>query len=202
MTPMTLTPNHRLRSKFRLSVWLTFLFFVLIFMPIGLAIGADVNGWRGAGIGALIIVVINLIWLPLALWSVDRYYDSLAYEIQEDEIIVNVGIWTRTVKHVPFRTITNIAIKRDPLDRLVFNLGTLEVQTAGANATQGGAEETLLGLVDYEGAYETVAEALRRYRTLPMSPNQASTEGNTLTDGATTELLTEVRAIRELLAKR
>lgn len=199
---MTITPNHRLRAKFRMTVWLSFLFFVLIFMPIGIGIGWDVEGWRGAGIGALVVVVINLIWLPLALWSVDRYYESLSYEIQEDEIIVNVGIWTRTVKHVPFRTITNIAIKRDPLDRFFFNLGTLEVQTAGANATQGGAEETLLGLVDYEGVYETVAEALRRYRTLPMSPNQASTEGTALSNGATNDLLVELRAIRELLAKR
>jgi len=202
MIPMTITPNHRLLAKFRMTVWLSFLFFVLIFMPIGVGIGAGVEGWRGANIGALVIVVINLIWLPIALWSVDRYYESLRYEIQEDEIIVNVGIWTRTVKHVPFRTITNIAIKRDPLDRFFFNLGTLEIQTAGANAPQGGAEEALLGLVDYEGVYETVAEALRRYRTLPMSPNQASTEGAMLPNGAVSELLTEVRSIRELLAKR
>jgi membrane protein YdbS with pleckstrin-like domain len=202
MIPMTITPNHRLQAKFRMMVWLSFLFFVLIFMLIGVAIGADVDGWRGAGIGALVIVVINLIWLPIALWSVDRYYESLIYEIQEDEIIVNVGIWTRTVKHVPFRTITNIAIKRDPLDRFFFNLGTLEVQTAGANATQGGAEETLLGLVDYEGVYGTVAEALRRYRTLPMSPNQASVENTSLANGTVSDLLTELRAIRELLAKQ
>ncbi len=202
MIPMTITPNHRLRSKFRVTVWLSFFFFVLIFMPLGLGIGADSDGWRGAGIGALVVVVINLLWLPVALWAVDRYYESLAYEIQADEIIVNVGIWTRTVKHVPFRTITNIAIKRDPLDRLIFNLGTLEVQTAGATATQGGAEETLPGLIDYEGVYETVAGALRQYRTLPMSPDQASFEGTALANGAITELLAEVRAIREVVTKR
>jgi membrane protein YdbS with pleckstrin-like domain len=201
MIPMTITPNHRLRAKFRVLVWIAFLFVALIFVPIGMAIGADAQGWRGAGIGALVALVVSLIWVPLALWAVDRYYESLAYEVREDEIIVNVGIWTRTVKHVPFRTITNIAIKRDPLDRLVFNLGTLEVQTAGANATQGGAEEALLGLIDYEGVYETVAEALRRYRTLPMAPDQASADALPLANGAVNELLEEVRAIRGLLSK-
>ncbi len=202
MSPITITPNHRLRSKFRMMVWLSFLFFLLISLLIGAAIGADVEGWRGAGIGALIAVVMNLLWLPIALWAVDRYYESLAYEIQEDEIIVQVGIWTRTVKHVPYRTVTNIAIKRDPLDRLVFNLGTLEIQTAGATGPEGGAEEALLGLVDYEGIYETVATALRQYRTLPMSPNQAAVESSATPGGTESELLTEVRAIRELLAKR
>jgi membrane protein YdbS with pleckstrin-like domain len=202
MIPITITPNHRLRSKFRVMVWLSFFFFVLIFMPLGLGIGADSDGWRGAGIGALVVVVINLLWLPVAFWAVDRYYESLAYEIQADEIIVNVGIWTRTVKHVPFRTITNIAIKQDPLDRFIFNIGTLEVQTAGATATQGGAEETLLGLIDYEGVYETVATALRQYRTLPMSPDQASLEGTPLANGAIHELLAEVRAIREVVTKQ
>lgn len=175
---------------------------VLLFGLIGVAIGAEANNWQGAGIGALIMLVLNLLWLAPALWAADRYYESLAYEIQEDEIIVNVGIWTRTVKHVPFRTITNIAIKRDPLDRFIFNLGTLEVQTAGANATQGGAEETLLGLVDYEGVYETVAEALRRYRALPMSPTQASFESTLFSDEDVGAIVTELRAIRELLAKQ
>lgn len=201
MIPMTITPNHRLRAKFRVGVWVTFFFFVLLFMPFGVAIGADVNGWQGAGIAALVVIVIHLLWLPVALWAVDRYYESLRYEIHEDEIIVYVGIWTHTVKHVPFRTITNIAIKRDPLDRFFFNLGTLEVQTAGANAAQGSAEESLPGLIDYEGTYETVATALRQYRTLPMAPDQASLEGASVANGTVTELLAEVRAIREVITK-
>lgn len=202
MIPMSITPNHRLRAKFRMVVWLSFLLLLLASLLIAAPIGYDIQGWRGAGSGALVVVILNLIWLPIALWAVNRYYESLHYEIQEDEIIVNVGIWTQSVKHVPFRTITNIAVKRDPLDRFVFNLGTLEVQTAGATGTQGGAEEALLGLVDYEGVYETVAEALRQYRSLPMAPNQASTDRAALSDGAAGELLNEVKAIRALLTPR
>ena len=207
MTPKTLDPNHRLRSKFRLIVFFWFLFIAAMTVPFGAAIGYGVTETgTGAAFGAFIGLIVNLIWLPIALWSVDRYYESLHYELRDDEIIVNVGIWTKTVKHVPFRTITNIAIKRDPLDRLLYNLGTLEIQTAGANTTQtSSAEEALLGLVDYEGVYESVADALRQYRGSPMSPNQASTDGGALSGTAALEsgaVLGELRAIRELLAQR
>ncbi len=207
MTPMTIDPNHRLRTKFRLITILWFFFIAIFTVPVGAAIGNGIGDTvTAAAFGAFIGLIINLLWLPIALWAVDRYYESLHYEIQDDEIIVGVGIWTKTVKHVPFRTITNIAIKRDPLDRLLYNLGTLEIQTAGANTAQtNSAEEALLGLIDYEGVYETVAEALRRYRTSPLSPDQASADMSALPNPATAEvgeLLDEVRAIRALLAQR
>jgi hypothetical protein len=37
------------------------------------------------------------------------------------------------------RTVTTISVKRDILDRWLFNLGTLEIQTAGMSG-QTGAE--------------------------------------------------------------
>ncbi len=127
------------------------------------------------------------------------YFRSLHYEVQEDEVIVQVGVITHSVKHVPYRTVTNITVSRDILDRWLFNLGTLTIQTAGMSG-QTGAEEKLVGLEDVQEVYELVVTALRRYRGA-MAPTGAEEEAEmrpTETGGA---LLQEVRAIRELLER-
>lgn len=207
MVPSYLQPSPRLRSKFRLIASLVLLSMLLWSLPLGFFAGLDAGDTAGATVGLLAVLALNLLWYLPTLWLIDRYVASIQYEIVEDEIIVRVGIWTYTVKHVPYRTVTNIAVKRDIFDRFLFNIGTLEVQTAGANTSQsGGAEESLMGLVDYEGVYNVVAEALRRYRNLPLSPTQADAEARLAPDAlgsvALGDLLQELRAIRTLLAER
>lgn len=205
MYPITIKPSPRLRSKYRLIAWLTLVSQLVWSVPLGLAIGWEAAELTGGMAGILIALALNALWFLPTLWLVDRYYESLSYELQEDEIIVRIGIWTATVKHVPFRTVTNIAIKRDIFDRFLFNIGTVEIQTAGSNNTQQSAEETLAGLVDYEGVYLNVAEALRRYRTLPLGPTQAAPDALPSPAGPAPDLsalLAEVRAIRALLAER
>lgn len=112
---------------------------------------------------------------------------------------MHVGVITRSVKHVPFRTVTNLEVKRDPLDRLL-GIGTLKIQTAGMSG-QSGAEESLVGLPNYQAVYEQVAAALRRFRG-SMAPTQAEVEAEP--DGAELlpAILGELRAIREVLERR
>ncbi|MBA3533233.1 MAG: PH domain-containing protein [Ardenticatenales bacterium] len=202
MSPLIIRPSQKLRAKYRLLTWLWLGLIGLGTMLFAFVIGLDTAGYSGAMTGLFIALLLNLLWFLPALWLVDRYFESIRYELHEDEIIVQVGIWTHSVKHVPFRTITNIAIKRDILDRYLFHIGTLEVQTAGFSASQSGAEETLAGLVDYEGIYGMVADALRRYRTLPMSPAQSGPDTLPTNPTDLSALLDEVRAIRTLLAAR
>jgi uncharacterized membrane protein YdbT with pleckstrin-like domain len=121
------------------------------------------------------------------------YYRSLSYEIQDDEIIVRVGIVTKSVKHVPYRTVTNITIKRGILDR-AFNIGTLAIQTAGMSGTSG-AEQSLVGLVDVQSVYDDVVVKLRQFRGA-MSPTGAAEEPAT-----EDPVLEELRAIRRALEK-
>lgn len=198
MIPVRLKPSPHLRSKFRLSTWLVLLLQLLWALPLGVAVGVEEGGYLGMVVGLLIALALNLLWFLPALWLVDRYYDSLFYEILEDEVIVHVGILTHSVKHVPYRTVTNIAVKRDLFDRYLFNIGTLEIQTAGAASAQASAEESLLGLVDFEGIYTIVSEALRRYRGVPLAATQGAElpAGQGSLNGA---MLEELRAIRLLL---
>jgi uncharacterized membrane protein YdbT with pleckstrin-like domain len=114
----------------------------------------------------------------------------------EDEVIVHVGIITHSIKHVPYRTVTNITIKRDIFDRWFFKLGSLSIQTAGMSG-QTGAEENLVGLENVQEVYEMVVTELRRFRgAMPPTTGQ---EGEP-PDG-TAALLAEVQAIRQLLEK-
>lgn len=208
MFPSTILPSPRLRAKYRLVAWLIFGLNLLWLLPLAVAIGLDTGDATGATAGLLIALAINLAWFLPTLWLVDRYFDSLRYELHEDEIVVYVGIWTQSRKHVPYRTITNIAIKRDIFDRFLFNIGTVEVQTAGGSGAQQLAEESLVGLVDYDGVYEIIAEVLRQYRTHPLGPRQAGTgaalgEESSLPGlmSALTAMLSELRTIRALLER-
>lgn len=58
------------------------------------------------------------------------YFKSIQYKFEEHEIVIHRGVLQKKVKVVPFQSITNITISRDPIDR-IFNIGTVKIQTAG-----------------------------------------------------------------------
>ena len=149
----------------------------------------------------MITVVFNGLWWLIALILSGPYYRSLRYEVQDDEVVVHVGIWTKSVKHVPYRTVTNLQVKRDIVDRWL-GIGTLNIQTAGMSG-QTGAEERLVGLSDVQGVYESVVRELRRFRG-GMAPTQADVEVEPTAgpQGGLGEILAEVRAIRRALEER
>jgi len=136
-------PNPRYQIKLLVVFTLTA---ALILLGIGLfswLIGFD-EPQAGMTVFTIVGSVLGLVWL-VALMLSFPYFRSLRFEVQEDEVIVHVGIFTHSVKHVPYRTVTNITVKRDIFDRWFFNLGTLNIQTAGMSG-QTGAEESLVGL--------------------------------------------------------
>jgi membrane protein YdbS with pleckstrin-like domain len=185
---------------------------VITFVALLILAGGVLLGWlisRDAKMDAsdamliyIIVVVADLLWYVPALILSGPYYRSLSYEIQEDEVIVRVGIWTRSVKHVPYRTVTNLTVKRDILDRWFFGLGTLNIQTAGMSGSTG-AEESLVGLPNVHEVYEIVVTELRRFRG-GMAPTAADVEDapTVASSDALSAILAEVRAIRQTLEPR
>jgi len=159
-------------------------------------IGAD-----GGRIAAIIVAVTDVVWYLPALMLTGPYYRSLSYEVQDDEVIVHVGIWTQSIKHVPYRTVTNLTIKRDILNRWL-GTGALNIQTAGMSGTTG-AEEKLVGLTNVQEVYEIVVTELRRFRG-SMAPTAAGVEGEPAVASINTlsAMLTEVRAIRRVGARQ
>jgi membrane protein YdbS with pleckstrin-like domain len=73
------------------------------------------------GIAALVIVF--LVWVRL-------YYESMWYELREDEMSWKRGVWFRTTGIVPYNRITNLDIKQGPVMRFL-RISSLSIQTAG-----------------------------------------------------------------------
>ena len=194
MPQQDFTPHAKYQIKMLVSITL-FAFLILLAGGIlSFLIGLD-DGQAGLVVFAIVIFCDLLFWLIGMILSIP-YFRSLRYEILEDEVIVHVGIITHSVKHVPYRTVTNITVNRDILDRWFFNLGSLNIQTAGMSG-QSGAEEKLVGMENIQEIYESVVTELRRFRGA-MPPTAGLEEGN---GDQTSALLNEVQAIRQLLEK-
>ena len=199
MSQQTITPNKKYLYKMFLSFSLiALLIFIGGLALIALPVSFD-NPRAGLVIIAFSIASAFLFWVIAILLSVP-YFRSLQYEVLDDEVIVRAGVVTHSVKHVPYRTVTNISVKRDIFDRWFFNLGTLEIQTAGMSG-QTGAEEKLVGMDNVQSVYELVASELRRYRGA-MSPTAAEVEIDKPVVVTSAELLDEVRQIRRLLEEK
>lgn len=193
-TTATIRPHSNYLTKLYVSTLLVFFFFVLPFILLGLI---PDFGW----LYVLIFLAANALWILIAFVLYPVYYRSIYYELKEDEIVVHKGIVTKSTKVVPYRTVTNLHQKRGLLDRYAFNLGTLNVQTAGMSGQQG-AEEVLVGLEDYDGVMKMVREELRRYRSSMATMTEVESPSVVQpTSQVSDELLREVREIKELLKK-
>ena len=201
MQVQTIKPSPKYRTRMRI---------VLSLIALAVVTGSSILGLLIAlneGITAFFLAFLISTLVAGGLWIVAQllvgpYYNSLRYQVEKDEVIVHAGIWTQSVKHVPYRTVTNLTVKRDVLDR-ILGLGTLRIQTAGMSG-QKGAEETLAGMETAHEVYEAVATELRRFRSA-MAPTQAGSEGvpaPVSTGEAMAELLEEVRAIRQAMETR
>ena len=199
MKARSVTPDRKYLFRMRLIATIVALAILAGGLVLGLILALTGEIRLGGAIALFLVAVVlnGLGWL-IALLLTGPYYRSLRYEVQDDEVVVNVGIWTKSVKHVPYRTVTNIQVKRDVVDRWL-GIGTLNIQTAGMSG-QTGAEERLVGLSNVQEAYESVAEELRRFRG-GMAPTQADVDvvPAAAQQDSLGEILAEVRAIRKSL---
>jgi membrane protein YdbS with pleckstrin-like domain len=200
MQTRVLNPSSKYLSKSRLVITIVAALILAGGVLLGWLMSFDRDiGLSGARIVVIVTSIIDAVWWAPAMFLTGPYYRSLSYEIQDDEVIVRAGIWTKSVKHVPYRTVTNLMVKRDILDRWLFGLGTLNIQTAGMSG-QTGVEESLVGLSNVQEVYEIVATELRRFRG-GMAPTAAEVEGEPAAASALSAILAEVRAIRQSLEK-
>lgn len=197
--PKVFTPDPKYVSKCRWIAHVT----ALVVLVCGVATGALVALDESVGFTAVTIAFLatlgsNLLWWVPTMLLIGPYYRSLRYEIHADEIIVRQGILTKSVKHVPYRTVTNLTVKQGPFDRL-FGLGSLDIQTAGLSASSGEPEQKLVGLPNAQEVYELVVAALSRFHSA--MPPTAGEEADAAPPADFGALLAEVRAIRQLMEK-
>lgn len=189
MNVVRLFPNQRYLIKLILSVLISVLPFSGFFFIVNLGVVARENLLIGVcGMPSLAIL--------LLVTGAILHFNSIRYEIHEDEIIVYSGFLNKSVKHVNFRNITNMELKRTFVDR-ALGIGSLSIQTAGSGSAI--PEEKLAGLDNVQQVYEYLADQLRNYRS-ESQQSEVANACNTLNERQISiQILRELRAIRSLL---
>lgn len=182
------TPDPRLRSKYSL---VTLIICAIFFLPWTAFAYLPGLGWTFAAI----YLLANALWVLIVLLLITPYCRTIRYEMTDDAVIARRGLITQAEDVVPYRMITNIAIRRGPLDRL-FGLGTLNVHTAGHSAQEAGPEAKLVGLSNYRAVHEALLEAVRRTGQQLGAREPASSLNERLD-----AILAELRGLREDLRK-
>ena len=70
-----------------------------------------------------------VVFIIFAYWT-KLYYESMSYELHEDEMRWKRGVWFRTTGIVPYNRITNLDLKQGPVMRWL-KISTLSIQTSG-----------------------------------------------------------------------
>jgi uncharacterized protein len=148
-------------------------------------------------------LLIGTFFLFAILWYwVGLYYESMWYELREDEITWKRGVWFRTTGIVPYNRITNLDLRQGPFMRYL-GISSLALQTAGYSG-QAVPEIRIEAIEHAEELRECIRSMVRGSsarddgtgnRSIPSKP----AAGGTPVDQ---QMLAELKSIRALLEKR
>jgi membrane protein YdbS with pleckstrin-like domain len=137
------------------------------------------------------------------------YIKSMEFIVHGHEIVVKKGLINKSEKHVPYRTVTHIDMRAGPFDRL-FNIGTVEIQTAGGKHTlDEQAEEKLEGIKIYREVRDYILTQLRQFQAsdgsrAPITKIMEERKSKiSITSEITVpqQMLAELKEIKSLLSK-
>lgn len=184
-------PSPSLMTWFIIDFFL-FVAFMTLVIPFPMyAFSAIDTGTFFAFLGGIaVIVVLFAIWTKL-------YYDSMWYELHNDEMRWKRGVIFRRTGIVPYNRITNIDIRQGPVMRRL-EISTISIQTAGYSG-QAQAEIRIEAIVHAEELRELIRSMVR-----VTGGGDGTGTGRTATQQKTTDLqiLEELKAIRELLERK
>ncbi|WP_455142822.1 PH domain-containing protein [Candidatus Hodarchaeum mangrovi] len=146
----------------------------------------------------IINLIITVIWIIgvfgslIALILLPYYVNEMEFIVHGDFITVKKGIINKTVKHVPYRGITNISTVAGPLDR-IFDMGCVYIETAARSGTSNKPEEILEGLILYHEIRDYILRRLQAFRPSIVS-NSVILEPDKLLEE---KILMELRDLKE-----
>ena len=142
----------------------------------------------------LILAVVYLPTLITALFIlywIERYYESITYELDEDYVRCRRGVWWRRESQVPYYRVSDILLRQGPLQRRL-GLANLDFHTAALGGQAGARAEVSFLHIDAGRGVELRDEALRRIGVLTGRERRSVEE----------QMLEELRAIRRILEER
>ncbi len=106
----------------------------------------------------LAVIVIGPVIMFFALFGL--YYQSMWYELREDEMIWKRGVWFRTTRIVPYNRFTSLDVKQASVMRMP-GISTPAVRTAGYSG-QAAPEIRIEGMVHAEKLRELLRTLVRQ----------------------------------------
>lgn len=191
------------KKYLKVSFWihLTVMFLlVLVTVIINVIINPAGNDSNAVNIIWLICFGLNIIlWIivfPLIRW----WIKNLSYSIGEERITIYKGIIIKTQQNIPYRAITDFALKRGPYDR-ILGIGSIKIQTAGQTSNPTGYEGSLSGLIDYENMMAELRAKIKALHPVSEALTVSEPSGSADKD-VLSHVLAEVRRIREMMEKK
>ncbi len=171
-----------------------FIGIVLLFSYVPTALFSEMPGVFSVVIPGGTIILFILLWFWVGL-----YYESMWYELRDDEINWKRGVWFRKTGIVPYNRITNLDVRQGPFMRYL-GISTLAIQTAGYSG-QAVPEIRIEAIEHAEELRELIRAMVRG-----SAQHDDGTGNTTLSSmkGPTVDqqILGELKSIRALLEKR
>ncbi len=151
--------------------------------------------------GVFSVVILGgtfLLFILLWFW-VGLYYESMWYELRDDEVTWRRGVWFRKTGIVPYNRITNLDVRQGPFMRYL-GISTLAIQTAGYSG-QAVPEIRIEAIEHAEELREVIRSVVRGSPTR----DDGTGSGTHLSISSTPvdqQILSELKSIRALLEKR
>jgi membrane protein YdbS with pleckstrin-like domain len=184
-------PSSSLITWFRVDFLLVIvLLLVTSYAPIALfgELPLSIHVWILGGF--IVGIILYFAWVSL-------YYQSMWYELREDEMSWKRGVWFRKTGIVPYNRVTNLDIRQGPVMR-ALHISTLSIQTAGYSG-QALPEIRIEAIVHAEELRELIRSMVR---TTGKEGDGTGTGITPPLPGAPSidrEILEELRKIRTLL---
>jgi len=148
--------------------------------------------------GFAVIVILFVVWTRL-------YYDTMGYELHDDELRWRRGVWFRTTGIVPYNRITNLDLKQGPVMRWL-RISTISIQTAGYSG-QSVPEIRIEAIEQAEELREILRASVRACSgrsdgTGTGAPTSPRAEVPFASTGTSMLILDELKKIRALLEQQ
>lgn len=195
-------PTRALLWKYYLTVFLVWVIVSLGFILLGWFIQFVADEPKPANFQNVFTIIYWAVSIAIILPSIillPLYVNRMEFIVHGNEVIVKKGLWNRTVKYCPYRTVTNISTTAGPLDRLL-GIGCVNIQTAGKGGSTG-PEEKLEGLPLFHEIRDYILRQLRIYHT-GVSGSEVPTHDETGLSTVQKEMINELRDIKQLLKNK
>lgn len=190
--------DPELKNLYRVYTIITvvggFLWWLILLTGI-LSISGEILATIGVALFAILPV---LVILGFTLYWIPKFHSSIKYILEGDQIVVEKGVWWKTISVVPYNRVTNVNIYQGPISRY-YGIGRLAIQTAGFSGTNSSgsktAEADFIGIRDFEETKETIMHLVKGRK-----PMAIESEPESFND-YNKAILDELRKIREAVEK-